>query len=113
MCNQLSAFIASQGKRPNEDDIFDQTRTFPDHGKEYNRRCQEEIVPWDNKISAGYWRNFKTEIVNLRHDLVLAGLTDDSLDKALMAADRAPDNQYAKHLREIVERMRVLASKLG
>jgi hypothetical protein len=113
VCSKLAAFIIEQGPRPDEDEIFDQTSGFgKDHMLEFMKKCQEELVPWDNKISAGYWRRFKEDVLNLRHELVEMGQTDDDLDKALMDVDKAPDRQYAKHLRMIVERLRVLASKL-
>jgi hypothetical protein len=104
LCKQLRAFLDEHNDRPNEDLI-------PiDDKDEFVRRYNSEIQPWDDKFRATYWRRFREQTVNIRHELAESRLTDEELDVRLTEADTS--NLCHSTVSAINDRLRYLASKL-
>jgi hypothetical protein len=110
-CNKLEAYIAKEGKRPDEGEIFNATQSLGSEA--FAKRYQKEIAPWDNRIQPESLLWFKDQLFRLRHEMVLGGFGDDELDKALTEAEHAPSEDYELRLRRVVEKMRMLASRIN
>jgi hypothetical protein len=110
-CNKLEAYIAKQGKRPDEGEIFNATQSLGSEA--FAKRYQEEIAPWDNRIQAGYLLCFKDRLFRLRHEMVLVGFADEELDKALAESEQSPSEDYELRLRRVAEKIRILASRIN
>jgi hypothetical protein len=110
LCRELSTYVGERGIRPDEEKLWAQ---FKDNGKLFAEHYDAEIQSWDDKLSAGYWLNFKDRAVNLRHELVLNDVRDRDIDNALAALDRPPDGDYMKMLQTLIEKLRYAASVLS
>ena len=111
-CNALDTFVDQMGTRPSEDNIYNATSS--QGAKAYEERVTKEVVPWDERIQAGYLLRFRDSVIRLRHELVLAlNHSDDDLDKALSRAESVPDDKFGGNLRVIAQKIRFLASKLS
>jgi hypothetical protein len=109
LCRELSAYLGERVARPDEDKMFSK---YKHDGKLLAERYDSEIQSWDDKLSAGYWLNFKDRAVDLRHELVLQDVRDNALDEALSALDRNPTKDYARNLQTVIEKFRYAASTL-
>jgi hypothetical protein len=109
ICREMGEYALERGVRPDEERLWEQ---FRNDSKEFHAHYQAEIQSWDDKIGAGYWLQFKDRACNLRHELVLNGVPDGILDKALSDLDREPKKGYAESLRTLIERLRYAASRL-
>jgi hypothetical protein len=109
LCDELSKYAGERGTRPSEEKLYAQ---FRDSGKLYAEHYDAKIQSWDDKLSAGYWLKFKDRAVNLRQELVLQDVRDNTLDEALSALERVPGKDYAQKLQTVIEKFRYAASTL-
>lgn len=107
MCSELSQYTSALGNRPSEDELWNK---YGRDGHEFTAKYNEQIQPWDNKSGAGYWRRFRDEIINLRHELAESNIVDAELDKALAMLDKPPDRTFRSWLDKLTQRMRYAAS---
>lgn len=109
-CKELSIYMEERPARPDEDAIWNETK---DNQQAFVHRYETEVLPWDRKLSAGYWKDFRERAVDLNNELELHDKHDEKLEEALRELDQPAQRTYVEAMRVAVERFRYLASMLN
>jgi hypothetical protein len=110
LCKDLSFYLADRPERPDENKLWLDAKDLG--ARVYVERYNNEFQTWDDKLSAGYWLQFKDKAANLRHELALRSVFDAELDEALTQLDKQPTGDYKGWMTKLIARFRYQASTL-
>lgn len=108
---ELSAYLSNRMARPDQEELY-QKYSHPDANL-FVQKYNETVQLWDDRLAAGYWLCFAERATALRHELVLRTGADAELDKLLGdLQNKRPEGQHQFWIQGLVERFRLLASRL-
>jgi hypothetical protein len=114
-CKDLSAYVSNRMARPDETEIWNKygSDSSPiSSPRLFAEKYNDTVQLWDDRIAAGYWLSFADRAAALRHELVLRTRADDELDKLLQNLEGPSKGKHHIWMQQLVERFRLLASRL-
>jgi hypothetical protein len=112
---ELTAYLSNRTARPDEEEIWQKYGSPSSEissGSQFAAKYNDTIQLWDDRLAAGYWLEYAEKAAALRHELVLRCGADTELDQLVSGLEGPVKGEHHVLMQKLVQRFRLLASKL-